>query len=92
MILGTHAMSTWFCLQNRYDTSLETLYTKNADNKLSFPLVNHIAYFNTRFGRYGLLKSGYGADQVLDRLGIQVIGQALGPKEAQLLLGFEQEF
>jgi hypothetical protein len=22
MILGTHVMSTWFCLQNRYDTSI----------------------------------------------------------------------
>jgi hypothetical protein len=54
---------------------------KNADNELSFPLVTHTAYFDTWFGRYGLLKSGYGADQVLDRLRIQVIGQVLGHKK-----------
>jgi hypothetical protein len=39
----------------------ETLYKKNVINKHSFPMVNHTAYFNTRFGVYGLLKSGYDA-------------------------------
>jgi hypothetical protein len=43
-------------------TSQETLYTKNAANDHSFPLVTHTAYFNTWFGRYGFLKSGYGAE------------------------------
>jgi hypothetical protein len=49
-------------------TSREILYTKNAMNELFFLLVTHTSYFDTRFGRYGFLKSGYGADQILDRL------------------------
>jgi hypothetical protein len=44
-------------------TSLETLDMKNTDNGLSFPLVTHTAYFDTRFCRYGLLKSGYSTGQ-----------------------------
>jgi hypothetical protein len=36
-------------------TSLETLYTKNVANELSFLLVTHMTYFDTRFGRYGFL-------------------------------------
>jgi hypothetical protein len=35
------------------------------------------------------LKSGYGADQIVDRLGIQVFDQVFGPQEVQTLLGFE---
>jgi hypothetical protein len=42
--------------------SPETLYTKNAVNELSFLLVTHTAYFDTRFGSYGILKSGYDAE------------------------------
>jgi hypothetical protein len=41
---------------------------KNAINEHSFPLVTHTAYFDTQFGRYGLLKSGRGAELFLDRL------------------------
>jgi hypothetical protein len=37
------------------------LNTKIAVNELSFLLVTHTAYFDIRFGRYGLSKSGYGA-------------------------------
>jgi hypothetical protein len=73
-------------------TSLETFYTKNAINELRFPLVTHMAYFNTRFGRYGILKTGYSADQILDRLDIQVIDQVFGPQEGQKFLGFEHGF
>jgi hypothetical protein len=43
-------------------TSPETLYTKNAANKHRFPLVTHTAYFDTRFGRYGFLKTEQGAE------------------------------
>jgi hypothetical protein len=43
-------------------TSPETLYTKNSINEHRFPLVTHMAYFDTRFHRYGFLKSGYGAE------------------------------
>jgi hypothetical protein len=42
-------------------TSPETLYTKNAVNELSFLLITHTYYFDTRFGCYGFLKLGYGA-------------------------------
>jgi hypothetical protein len=62
--------------------SLETLYMKISVTKLSFPLVTHTAYFDTRFGHYGLLKLGYGAEQILDRLDMQVIDQVLRAEEA----------
>jgi hypothetical protein len=39
-------------------TSTETLYTKNVVKQYSFLLVIHMAYFSTRFGRYGPLKLG----------------------------------
>jgi hypothetical protein len=73
-------------------TSPEILYTKNVVNELSFPLVTHTTCFDIRFGRYGFLKSGDSADQVLDRLGIHVLGQAFGPQEVQNLWGFEYKF
>jgi hypothetical protein len=60
-------------------TSLETLNTKVAINELSFPLVTHMVYFDTRFGSYRLLKSGYGAGLILDRL---VIDHVLREEEA----------
>jgi hypothetical protein len=40
-------------------TSPKALYMKNTVNEHSFLLVTHMVYFNTRFGRYGFLKSGY---------------------------------
>jgi hypothetical protein len=46
----------------------ETLNTKVAANKLSFPLVTHMAYSDARFDTYGILKSGQGAENFLDRL------------------------
>jgi hypothetical protein len=49
-------------------TSKEASYTKNVINKLSFLLVTHMTPFDLRFGRYGFLKSGYGAELILDRL------------------------
>jgi hypothetical protein len=63
-------------------TSPENLYTTNSAIELSFLPVTHMAYFNTQFGHYRFFKSGYGADQILDRLDIQVIGQVLGPQES----------
>jgi hypothetical protein len=41
---------------------------KTAVNELSFPLVTHTAYSDTRFGRYGFLKSSYGAELITDRM------------------------
>jgi hypothetical protein len=46
----------------------ETLNTKVADNDLSFPLVTHMAFSDAWFGSYGILKSGRGAENFLDRL------------------------
>jgi hypothetical protein len=65
---------------------------KNAINELIFLVVTHTAYFDTRFGSYGFFKSGYGAEQILDRLIILVIHQILGPQEARNLPGFENGF
>jgi hypothetical protein len=39
-------------------TSPENLHVKNAVNEHILPLVTYTAYFDTWFGRYGLLKSG----------------------------------
>jgi hypothetical protein len=61
-------------------TSPKTLYTKDVVNKLSFLLVTHMTCFNKQVGCYAFLKSGFNADQVLDRLDIQVLGQFLGHK------------
>jgi hypothetical protein len=52
----------WENFQHDQPPPLETLHTKIAINELSFLLVTHTAYFETRFGRHGLLKSGYGAE------------------------------
>jgi hypothetical protein len=62
-------------------TSPETLYTKNVTNKLRFLLVTHATCFDIRFGRYGILKSGFSSGQILDRQGIQVLGQVFGPQD-----------
>jgi hypothetical protein len=59
-----HKLGFWW---NFVMTSPETLYMKNAVIDHSFPLVTYTAYSNTRFGRYGFLKSGYGAELILDR-------------------------
>jgi hypothetical protein len=63
----------------RHDPHRNFVY-ENAINELRFLLVTHTAYFDTRFGRYGPLKLGYGADQVLDRLDMQVMHQVFGPQ------------
>jgi hypothetical protein len=47
---------------------------KNVVNELRFLMVTHTTYFGIRFVRYGILKSGFNAGQILDRLGIQVLG------------------
>jgi hypothetical protein len=81
-----HKLGFW---QKIAMTSPETLYAKNSANELIFPLVTHMAYFDTRFGHYGFLNSGYGADHILD---IQVHGQVFGPQETQNFLGFDHSF
>jgi hypothetical protein len=56
-------------------TSLETLDTKNTINKHSFRLITHTTYSDTRFDHYKFLESGYGAEQILDRLDIEMKSQ-----------------
>jgi hypothetical protein len=73
-------------------TSPETWYMKNVFHELRFLVVTHTTYFDIRFGRYRFLNSGFSARQILDRLGIQVLGQVFGPQRRQNLLGFEYMF
>jgi hypothetical protein len=49
-------------------TSLETLNTKGTINELSFWLVTHMVYSDARYNSYGILESGRGAENFLDRL------------------------
>jgi hypothetical protein len=49
-------------------TSLETSYTKNVANKLSFLLVTDTTRFDVRFGLYGALNFCFSSEQVMDRL------------------------
>jgi hypothetical protein len=62
-------------------TSAETSYTKDVAKKLIFLLVTHMTCFDIRFGRYEFLKSGFSAGQIVDSLGIQVLGQVFGEQE-----------
>jgi hypothetical protein len=64
-------------------TSPETSYTKNGTNELGFPLVTQTTYSGIRFGRYGFLKSGYGADLISDRTDRGVEFLSLRPKKRE---------
>jgi hypothetical protein len=68
--------------QNFAMTFPETLNTKVADNDLSFPLVTHMAYSDARFGSYGILNSGRGAENFLDRLCRPANDQVLRAEDA----------
>jgi hypothetical protein len=63
----------------------ETLNTKLAINELSFPLVTHMAYSDARFDSYGILKSGRGAENFLDRLGRPANDNVLRAEDARIL-------
>jgi hypothetical protein len=67
-------------------TFLETLNTKVADSELSFPLVSHMVYSDARFGTYGILKSGRGAENFLDRLCRPANDQVLRAEDARNLM------
>jgi hypothetical protein len=60
-----HKSGFW---QNFAMTFPETLHTKNDINEHSFTSLTHMAYSDTRFDRYGFLKSGYGAELILERM------------------------
>jgi hypothetical protein len=69
--------------QNFVMIFVETLNTKVSDNELSFPLVTHMAYSDARFGSYGILKAGRGAENFLDRLCRLANDQVLRAEDAQ---------
>jgi hypothetical protein len=58
-------------------TSPETLNTKVVVDKLRFLLVSHTTYSDARFDSYGIVKSGQGAENFLDRLEIPTDDQVL---------------
>jgi hypothetical protein len=62
-------------------TSPETSYTKDVTNEFSFLMVTHMTCFDIQFCRYGFSNSGFSATQILDSLGIQVVGQVFGVEE-----------
>jgi hypothetical protein len=63
----------------------ETLNNKVTDSELSFPMVTHMAFSDARLGSYGILKSGRGAENFLDRLCRPVNNQVLRAEDAQNL-------
>jgi hypothetical protein len=63
----------------------EILNTKVAINELRFPLVTHSAYSDPHFDSYGILKSGRGAENFLDRLDRPVNDQVLRAGDARIL-------
>jgi hypothetical protein len=70
----------------------ETLNTKVADSELSFPLVTHMAFSDARFGSYEILKSGRGAENVLDRLCRPANNQVLRTEDAQNMMRVVYKF
>jgi hypothetical protein len=53
------------------------LNAKHAFSELSFMSVTHTTYSDARFGSYGILNLGQGAEQIMDRLGMHVDDQVL---------------
>jgi hypothetical protein len=72
--------------------STETLNTKVSDNELSFPLVTHMVYSDARFGSYGILKAGRGAESFLVRLCRLANDQVLRAEDAQNLTRVAYKF
>jgi hypothetical protein len=64
----------------------------DAVNELSFLLVTHTAYSDARFDRYGILKSGQGAEQILDRLERMMNGQIFKIINARILTRVANRF
>jgi hypothetical protein len=73
-------------------SSPESVYEKCRQRTQLSAGYSHMTCFNVRYGHYGFLKSGFSAEQILDRLGIQVPGQVFGPPDVQNLLEFGYKF
>jgi hypothetical protein len=70
----------------------ETLNTKVAINELRFLLVTHSAYSDAHFDSNGILKSGRGAENFLDRLGRPANDQVLRAVDARILVRVVYKF
>jgi hypothetical protein len=68
------------------------LNRKVAANELSFPLVTHTAYSDAWFDSYGILKSGRGAKNFLNRLGRLANDQILGAEDPQIMVRVDYKF
>jgi hypothetical protein len=66
-------------------TPIEILNTKLSANELSFLLVTYMVDSDAWFGSYGILESGQGAENILDRLVIPVNGQVSEHKILKVL-------
>jgi hypothetical protein len=73
-------------------TSSETLNTKVIVNELIFLLVTHTTYSDARFDSYGILNSGQGAENFLDRLNIPTNDQVLRAQDTRILASFVYGF
>jgi hypothetical protein len=73
-------------------TSPETLNNKVFINELRFPLVTHMASSDARFDSYGILKSGRGAENFLDRLDRPVNDQVSGAEDAGIMVKVVYKF
>jgi hypothetical protein len=60
----------------------ETLNIKVAINELIFLLITHMVYSDAQFDSYGILMSGRGAENFLDRLDRSTNNQVLGAEDA----------
>jgi hypothetical protein len=78
--------------QNFAMTFPENLNTKVSDSELRFPLVTHMAFSDVRFGSYGILKSGRGAENFLDRLCRPANDQVLRAEDAQNMMKVVYKF
>jgi hypothetical protein len=70
----------------------ESLNTKVAINEVSFLLVTHMAYSDAWFDTYGILKSGRGAENILDRLFRPANDQVLRAEDARNLMRVVYKF
>jgi hypothetical protein len=63
------------------------LQIKKVSNDLSSPLVTHTSCFGIRFSCYGILKSYYSTEHVMDRLDCSCSVRFLGHKMGETCYG-----
>jgi hypothetical protein len=75
-----HKLGLW---QNFAMTFPETLHRKSAINEHSFTPVTHMAYFDTRYYRYGFLKTKQGAELLWTAWTLEQNSSFRGPKMSE---------